>query len=449
MSTELERGLWPAISLVALLVTATCAGHGQWEQPQPPRAATAAGPAPEAASVPGSVAAPSASAPALAVASASGRAGSNPNPPPAEPEALRLARFFHALDELSGGQRHDHVRVLWLGDSHTAADYLTGAVRKSLQDRFGIGGPGYLRVGLGTYRHSLVKVTREGAWHIEPTPPPRRSRQDDGVFGLGGLCALAEPPARARLELREGSVRGTARWQVLFDADPNATLKLKLGSRQELLSASTAEKPAGSSIRHVTFEAPATDALELTAAAGKVRVYGAIAESSEPGLVLDTLGIDGARVATALAWDKDAFSAEVAARHPDLAVMAYGTNEAFDSARTDRYTAELGELVARLRRGQPELDCVIVAPPDAGTVDGGSPPRLIEVERAQRDAARQLGCGFYSLRLAMGGEGSYWQWLREDPPLARPDRLHFSPRGYEKLGNGFADALLAAYDQRK
>ena len=48
----------------------------------------------------------------------------------------------------------------------------------------------------------------------------------------------------------------------------------------------------------------------------------------------------------------------------------------------------------------------------------------------------------------MGGEGSYWLWLRDDPPLARPDRLHYSPKGYEKLGQAFSAALLAAYDRR-
>jgi lysophospholipase L1-like esterase len=49
----------------------------------------------------------------------------------------------------------------------------------------------------------------------------------------------------------------------------------------------------------------------------------------------------------------------------------------------------------------------------------------------------------------MGGGGSYWQWLRETPPLARPDRFHYSPKGYEKLGDGVANAVLAAYDARK
>ncbi|HVJ16338.1 MAG TPA: GDSL-type esterase/lipase family protein, partial [Polyangiaceae bacterium] len=254
--------------------------------------------------------------------------------------------------------------------------------------------------------------------------------------------------ALAHIELRENALKGGARWQVLYALDANAKLKIKAGQNQELVTPdSPAQTVPGSSIRRIAFETGVRDGLYLSAQAGRAKLFGVIVEGVEPGVVLDTLGIDGARVATPLAWDRDAFVAEVAARKPDLAVMAYGTNEAFDGGRVDPYLAQFSELVARLRRGQPQIECVIVAPPDAGTPDGGSPARLVDIERVQRDAARQLGCGFFSLRLFMGGDGSYWRWLREDPPLARPDRFHFTPRGYEKMGQALAQAVLEAYER--
>ncbi len=107
-------------------------------------------------------------------------------------------------------QHDDDVRVLWFGDSHTAADYMTDRVRRGLQERFGSGGPGFVRIGLANYRHAGLKVSRDGAWRIEPHPPARRSRQDDGVFGLGGLRAVGEASARARLELTGSERRGDA-----------------------------------------------------------------------------------------------------------------------------------------------------------------------------------------------------------------------------------------------
>ena len=56
-----------------------------------------------------------------------------------------LATFFGGLTELKNGMRKEHVRVLWLGDSHTNADFLSGTVRSALTAGFGDGGPGFVR----------------------------------------------------------------------------------------------------------------------------------------------------------------------------------------------------------------------------------------------------------------------------------------------------------------
>src|SRR5690349_2624164 len=61
---------------------------------------------------------------------------------PVAPQGSTLARFQAALRDAP--QRSEPVRVLWLGDSHTAADFWPDAVRKPLQAAFGSGGPGFV-----------------------------------------------------------------------------------------------------------------------------------------------------------------------------------------------------------------------------------------------------------------------------------------------------------------
>src|SRR6188508_1943261 len=106
-------------ALVLAAIALTCAGGGaiaRARQPEAPAATTArTAPAPATA---GSAPAP-ASAPRLAVPIAKGRA----------PE---LERFWSALDALARHELADSVPILWLGDSHTAADFLTGKVRELL-----------------------------------------------------------------------------------------------------------------------------------------------------------------------------------------------------------------------------------------------------------------------------------------------------------------------------
>jgi lysophospholipase L1-like esterase len=423
-------GLFGA-SLLAALVAATCSRSSHLE-PRRPVARSNAG-VPSAlppASVPPPVAPPGAL-------------------PDAAPGGLPLAGFYSALQSLAVKSRKDHVRILWLGDSHTAADYLTGAVRKKLEDRFGTGGPGFVRLGASPYRHDGVKLTREGRFRTEPEPPSRRTKEGDAAFGIGGFRTVpVDDKARAEARIDERRVRGAVRYELLFELPPRASFRVTVGSSRTIVKEGTPVVTVpGSPIARLRFEAAAKDALLLEDPSGSPRFYGVIAEGSEPGVVLDTSGIDGARFATSLAWDEKALAAEVQARPPSLFVLAYGTNEAFDNRRAEATGAEAEELVARLRKGAPAADCLVVGPPDAALPDFNSFPRVAEIEGALQAAAARARCAFFSLRRAMGGDGGFVRYLRDTPQLARSDRIHLTPAGYAKLGEMLGDELLAGYDK--
>jgi lysophospholipase L1-like esterase len=358
--------------------------------------------------------------------------------------ASELSRFFAALDALGRHERTDSVRILWFGDSHTAADYYTGAVRQALVRHYGSGGLGFVRLGLASYRHDLATLNRVGHFKIEPEPPSRRSLQDDGVFGLGGMRAIPMPgAARMTLKLAARAFAGSVKFRLLFELPPASAFRVTAGDQAlEVVDASQAEHLPGSPILRVELTAPATSVLTVEVQKGRPRFYGAVVEGAEPGVVLDTLGIDGARVATPLAWAETPFIAEVAARRPELLVLAYGTNEAFDEQNVEAYDRQLVELLGRLRRGAPAADCLVVGPPDALGSNGETAPRVGLISAVYARVAARLGCAFVSAQALMGGPGGFASWLREEPPLARPDRIHLSPRGYKRLGELLAASVL-------
>src|ERR1700733_1569883 len=77
-----------------------------------------------------------------------------PAPPPAvagpqrllSPEAL--SPFFTALAALDDKAERQSMRVLQIGDSHTANDSFSGRMRERLQGRFGDAGRGWLPAGI-------------------------------------------------------------------------------------------------------------------------------------------------------------------------------------------------------------------------------------------------------------------------------------------------------------
>lgn len=445
LRAQLERALAVALAAGAALIALTCGSRATLEHgpiaPLVPSAAGAGGGNPETASA-GVAPAPASSAPMREVADTGAVVAAGAGKP--------MARFFRDLAGLEAGTRTEMVRIFWLGDSHTAADYLTGAVRNRLETRFGVGGPGFVRIGLKPYRHTQVRWACDGPWKIEPVPPPRRTPFDDGVFGLGGLRAFPDgAPAQASFEVSPGSARGRLHWQLWFSLKEGSSFRLTLGGTSQLVSLeSRIPELPGSGFSSLSLESAATDKLELITLGGNPRFYGLTVEGSEPGVVLDAVGIDGARLATALAWSETSFEAALRARSPSLVALAFGTNEAFDADKIDKYRGQYRDALARMRLAAPGADCLIVGPPDAVAVAGGSEPRISELDVLQRSVATELGCGFVSQLQIMGGAGGYSRWARQSPQLARGDRLHLSAKGYEVMANAIADELFNAYDGR-
>ncbi|HWZ89418.1 MAG TPA: GDSL-type esterase/lipase family protein, partial [Polyangiaceae bacterium] len=365
-----------------------------------------------------------------------------------DPGQLDLPHFYADLAGLERHTRKTPVRFLWLGDSHTAADYLTGALRARLQARFGAGGPGFVRIGAKPYRHTQVHLACDGPWHIEPPQPARRAPFDDGVFGLGGMRALpGDAPSFASFELSKGTAHGELRWQLWLSLPEGASFRLDLAGVSQVVTRSTPMDALGSGLTRLPLTSSLVDKLRITTQNGAPRFFGLTVEGSEPGLVLDAVGIDGARLATTLAWGEESFETAVAARMPSLVAFAFGTNEAFDADKVEKYRAQYHDALTRVQSASPSVDCLLVGPPDANAATGGSEPRVGEIDALQRSVAGELGCGYLSQLEIMGGPGSYTRWANKLPPLARGDRLHLTPKGYEAVADVMAQKLLAAYQR--
>lgn len=355
-----------------------------------------------------------------------------------------LEHFHAALAALTSGERSAPVRVAWLGDSHTAADFWTDSVRKQMGARYGVGGPGFVYVGLSRYRHASLAIEVDGKWSQLPSQPASSSPLKDPTLGLGGIrTAPVSADARVRLRLREGALKGQARWSLWYRMPDSASrLGVSLGGDERRVTARRVGE-----VEQLQLSGPASAALTIARRGGQPELFGLTVEGSEPGIVVDTLGINGARVATALAWGRESFVSALRARAPSLVVMAYGTNEAGANTPVERYREHFRALLERVREAAPEASCALFGPTD--WVRGGRTlPRIVEIDALERVVAQELGCAYFSTFEAMGGEESALRWSREVPPLAAQDLIHLTPKGYGRLGERAFELLAPAGSQR-
>lgn len=431
------------VSVVAIAFSGaavlTCAGTS----PPPPRPVPAA---PSETAVPsGPVSAASSSAPPAA-SSAPPAASSSAPLPPVKPGVLPLPRFYAAANALLEKQRDEHVRVVWLGDSHTAADLWTHAVRRRLVDKLGPGGPGFVHVGWGEnkYRHEGVRLETVLKWQVVPAKYPTMEKVSDGVFGLGGVrLAQVDPDARATVDVRDGGRGDELSWDLAYRAadDDPLELALTLGDAEKTRAA-TEDKAGPGGIRHHRFVTKGNQGkLVVGAKKGKLQLMGAVVEGKTPGLVLDTVGLNGARVGTFLARDEASWVAELARRKPNLVVLAFGTNESSDlEPKPARYEAGMRKLLARIKAAAPETDCLVITPMDRGGHEYKS--RIEAISLGMATAAKEAGCAVWSATTAMGGPGSMETWKSESPPRGAPDGVHLTAKGYAFLGEKVAEELL-------
>lgn len=438
----LPRSRWRrSLGGLGLLTFVACAG----QDPRAPEDA-ATGPVKSAETVavaPPSAPLASASAPVPEDPSADAGAVEKP-PEPALPQGEpELLRFQKALLDLSKGRRKEHVRILWLGDSHGQADFWTGAVRDVLQKRFGKAGPGFVHLGWKAYRHDGVKLAIDGKWSISPKAPATSARTGDGIFGLGGV--ITKGPAgsgKARATVTDQGLTGRLSWDICYRLQSSAdALQIGLGQSPTTTVTATPTEPAGE-VRHLVLVSEGRDTLHVTPTRGTPTLCGVVIESdpnAQPGVVLDTLGINGARLGTPLAWDEASFGRELVRRNPSLLVVEYGTNEAGDyHVDPAKYTEKLVRLVERVRKFAPEVDCVALAPTDRADTRERTPL----VRDAIRQGAQKVGCSFWDTYAVMGGEGSIKAWKAEAEPRASSDGVHLTPKGYRQLGEALAAHLL-------
>lgn len=410
-------------------------------------------------------------------------------------QADRLAGVPLTAEALPAGRP---LHILQIGDSHTAGDSITGALRQRLQARLGNGGRGMMPAGRPHpgVRSNGVSVTMSGGW------------QSLGLFGSGasdlfpprGVTGYSLVSSTTGAAMALTAEDGFTAFGVCVAAGPEGPrLALELGTdRQELNFVAETDTP---DCRRIALSSP-TNSARLALLSGRAIITGWWLERPA-GVIVSNLGVPGSQLQFLSRADTATMAAQLHALPPDLVILAFGTNEGFapvvDAVRLE---GQIRAQVERLRSLLGPVPILMMGPPDAasrnwalaGNTPGAvtdcnrmiqfSPPRLpvdgidipfwqegdsalasdpvrlsgpqvrdvrrgralfvppgIDlVSAVQRRVAAELGVAFWDWRARQGGPCSAVRWMQAG--LMGPDFIHYSAAG----GAEVARLLLADLD---
>ncbi|AZL72120.1 SGNH/GDSL hydrolase family protein [Pseudomonas oryziphila] len=370
-----------------------------------------------------------------AVPACSTGANSVATQPAARPASAPVVRQDGNVGLLAGKLRNAGrapVGIVQLGDSHTAADLFSGELRRLLQAQYGDGGIGLVPASsVPGIRNDRVIIKSEARqWQLVSA-----RNQQSSQFPLGGYLSL--PQANRSSVLLQARDEDRQRYKVsaLYQSTGNATL-LANGGQRRPLAITNGQWRFSPAFANLGLP------LQLGVEGGSSIALGGwyLQGQKNAGVIYSALGINGARQEVVDKWQPGWLDSLKAVR-PDLVILAYGTNEAFDDTLDlGLYQSQLEATLRSLRKDLPQAAILLVGPPDsikrrkAASCAARQPQPLASVIRIQKQLAQRHKALFWDWQAFMGGPCSIAGWQANG--LARPDLVHLTADGYRKSAAG-------------
>jgi lysophospholipase L1-like esterase len=377
--------------------------------------------------------------------------------------------------------------ILQIGDSHTAADFLTGELRRRLQARYGRGAPGYVTAGkphIGV-RSSSLKITASSGWSYKSLQRPDAAAPE---FWLSGYNAVASavgevmtfgterPQAFETIEIEVLRQPGGGTIDVKLDGVIETTYNLASPKVEPVVIRLVPSRGATERMRELS--------IKITGA-GQVSVASVAIHNKQSGVTYNSIGYPGAQASLLNKFTSRLFANDLMRINPQIVVLAFGTNEAFnEKLDLPAYAKTYERIVDKIRSALPRAVIVVVGPPDFaelpaacrkdkapqatcrtsprevtatnGTSNGNAdaseclwrtPARLARIRQVQREIADRQGLVYWNWASIMPSECGAHRWATASPPLMAKDHVHFTIEGYKKSADHFLQTLIPVIEK--
>ncbi|MBN1116213.1 MAG: hypothetical protein JXA77_03345 [Bacteroidales bacterium] len=336
------------------------------------------------------------------------------------------------------------INIVHIGGSHIQADMYTHVIRKELQTlQYDMnGGRGMLfpyRMAK-TNNPSNYSVRYSGSW--ESCKNTQRNRSCE--LGLMGYAiTTSSKTASITINPNNDTEIGYRFSKVSIFHNPTAYKFLTrvadtvyYGSYDSINGCSIFILPELEKIKIQFFQ---NDTIESLLA-----VYGISLDTDEPGIVYNSVGVNGAKLVSYL--ESEFYSQHLSAIKPDLIVFSLGTNDAntkyFDRIK---FRNEYIQLIEKSKLAAPDAVILITVPNDCYYYKRYVNKNTPVMQKEIFNIAREYNYGVWDFYTIMGGLNSSQTWYNYG--LMKYDRIHFNRAGYNLKANLFTTAFLRGWEQ--
>ncbi len=394
-----------------------------------------------------------------------------------EDDSTVLYKFFSSLRDQAPTQL---IRVLHYGDSQIEGDRISSYLRHRLQNQFGGCGLGLVPLlDVVGSRLSIVQYSDAEWQKIYAFSSGFQNKYADSYGVMGSVFTYGLPKGRKENTLRlvdtiryktqpqiyvhrkaEGAMVTYAELERGYPLDKQGKI-FKLLYRNHEAPFQLSIQEGNDSLRTIQMDTSSRfrifkynlhkdfDKLTVTFNSKQSPELFSAAIDCDRGVAVDNIPFRGSSGMEFSRMNKQLLAEQVRALNVRMIILQFGVNIVpYIQQDYKSYENQYYRQLQILKELAPEASILVIGLSDMSRREGGgyaSYPNIEKIRDAQRKAAFRAGCAFWDTYVAMGGKNSMPSWVASKPALAKPDYIHFTPRGAMIISEMLYKAILKEY----
>jgi len=335
------------------------------------------------------------------------------------------------------------VTIVHIGDSHIQPDFLSSVIRNRLQHFFGNAGRGLVFPYQVAKSNAPLDINSSSniSWNYNRLAHPEIPIE----CGIAGHTIQSDRPlARINFSLRDNFNGSQYFKKIKFFVDDDSASSWQFETATNMMPVMLGNKVTDSTVyKAIILEKPVSSFSLTSHSAGNLQsFYGAILENNEPGVLLHTIGVNGAR------YDhynnQPLFWQQLPALVADLVIVSLGTNEAQGgSFNAEAFLTQVKLFIEKIKIAFPGAALLISTPQDSY-----KGKRSNEIMRSLNFTlsgyCQQNNIALWDLYKVTNGYGSARNWLKKG--WMNKDKVHFTSDAYTLQGKLLFNALAQGYN---